>query len=290
MVKVARRCNILYQASGIQEEICVARQRSDSLSCMQVEIGWQSTACCRIRQRRKCSDPARRQPPRPGQAATAEGLCSLPATGQLVCVQGTGRQAGAHRSPPQPPGDHCWWSPLISGSVSMSHILCLSGLKGVSVLAGVAIGGLGGLSGSVLVPKDGDFIFSEALRPKSSLARPGAALQHSRLHVDRFDVRPALFVCLKPDAAFRQSPEWDPSPQIKYRSDGSVGQYESDVSVSDIGSDQQLARKTVSVNNPLRFNVSCSIVPSPHILGHPSALCLCLRVSPHIKRTGALLP
>ena len=74
------------------------------------------------------------------------------------------------------------------------------------VLAGVAIGGLGGLSGSVLVPVDGDFIFSEALRPKSSLARPGAALQRSRLHVDRFDVQPALFACLMPDAAFSSTP------------------------------------------------------------------------------------
>lgn len=41
-----------------------------------------------------------------------------------------------------------------------------------------------------MVPVDGDFIFSEALRPKSFLASPSRALQQSRLHVDKFDVRP----------------------------------------------------------------------------------------------------
>ena len=41
-----------------------------------------------------------------------------------------------------------------------------------------------------MVPEDGDFIFAEALRPKSFMASPSNSLRRSRLHVDKFDVSP----------------------------------------------------------------------------------------------------
>ena len=55
--------------------------------------------------------------------------------------------------------------------------------------AGVSVSGLGGLSGSVMVPVDGDFVVGDVLQPKSPLARPNKALQQTSLHVDSFEVQ-----------------------------------------------------------------------------------------------------
>lgn len=55
--------------------------------------------------------------------------------------------------------------------------------------AGVAIGGLGGLTGTVMVPEDGDFMLAQPLRPRSFMAKPSGNLQRAKLHVDDFEVR-----------------------------------------------------------------------------------------------------
>ena len=47
-----------------------------------------------------------------------------------------------------------------------------------------------------MVPEDGDFIFAEALRPKSFMASPSTSLRRSRLHVDKFDVSACICECL----------------------------------------------------------------------------------------------
>ncbi len=67
----------------------------------------------------------------------------------------------------------------------------------------------------------------QALAPKSPVASPPAAAQ-SVLHVNSFDV--------------------------KYRDDGSVEQFVSDLSVYDPQGRERL-RKSISVNDPLRFRV-----------------------------------
>lgn len=79
-----------------------------------------------------------------------------------------------------------------------------------------------------MVPEGGDFIFAQALSPRSSIARPprGAG---DMLHVNSFDV--------------------------KYREDGSVDQFVSDLSVLD-GQGRERLRKSISVNDPLRYQVS----------------------------------
>ena len=78
-----------------------------------------------------------------------------------------------------------------------------------------------------MVPEGGDFIFSQALTPRSGIARlPGGA--DAMLRVNSFD--------------------------IKYRDDGSTEQFLSDLSVFDArGVERQ--RKTISVNDPLRYKV-----------------------------------
>lgn len=43
--------------------------------------------------------------------------------------------------------------------------------------------------------------------------------------------------------------------QIDYRSDGSVGQYKSDISLTDTASNDLVMQKQISVNNPLRYKV-----------------------------------
>jgi len=92
---------------------------------------------------------------------------------------------------------------------------------------GVSFGGLGGYKGTAMVPEGGDFIFSQALSPQSAIARlPGGA--DSMLRVNSFD--------------------------IKYREDGSTEQFLSDLSVYDWRGVERL-RKTISVNDPLRYKV-----------------------------------
>lgn len=84
-----------------------------------------------------------------------------------------------------------------------------------------------------MLPEGGDFIFSQALSPQSAIARlPGGA--DSMLRVNSFD--------------------------IKYRDDGSVEQFLSDLSVFDWRGDERL-RKTISVNDPLRYNVRHHLAP-----------------------------
>ena len=53
---------------------------------------------------------------------------------------------------------------------------------------GVTMSAFGGSIGSVMVPEDGDFILSQALQPRSFLARQSKDLDTARLHVDKFDV------------------------------------------------------------------------------------------------------
>ena len=100
------------------------------------------------------------------------------------------------------------------------------------ICAGVSFGGLGGYKGTAMVPEGGDFIFSQALSPQSGIARlPGGA--DSMLRVNSFD--------------------------IKYREDGSTEQFLSDLSVYDWQGVERL-RKTISVNDPLRYKV-CYLKP-----------------------------
>jgi hypothetical protein len=56
---------------------------------------------------------------------------------------------------------------------------------------GVAIGGLGGLTGSAMIPENGDFILGDALRARSFAASPSSALRHAQVHIDKFQVPPA---------------------------------------------------------------------------------------------------
>ncbi len=47
--------------------------------------------------------------------------------------------------------------------------------------------------------------------------------------------------------------------QIDYRSDGSVGQYKSDITVTDTATNAKVMQKQISVNDPLRYEVGdCS--------------------------------
>ncbi len=88
---------------------------------------------------------------------------------------------------------------------------------------------MAGLKGTVMVPEGGDFIFTQALSPRSPLARPPRGAS-DMLHVNSFDV--------------------------KYREDGSVDQFVSDLSVLD-DQGRELMRKSISVNDPLRYQVLC---------------------------------
>ncbi|KAK9825449.1 hypothetical protein WJX81_001648 [Elliptochloris bilobata] len=95
----------------------------------------------------------------------------------------------------------------------------------LAIMAGVAYGGLCGLKGSVMVPEGGDFLLSQVLTPKSALARLPSD-SDAMLRVNAFDV--------------------------KYREDGAVDQFLSDISVLGPRGDE-LLRKSISVNDPLRF-------------------------------------
>lgn len=96
----------------------------------------------------------------------------------------------------------------------------------LAIMAGVAIGGLGGYKGSVMVPTGGDFLVAQALTPNSPAGSlPEGAKQV--LHVNSFNV--------------------------DYRPDGSVQQFKSDLSVFDLDGKQK-QQKTISVNQPIRFD------------------------------------
>ena len=94
-----------------------------------------------------------------------------------------------------------------------------------------------------MVPEGADFVLSQPLRPLSPLARRPADADVS-VHVHSFDV--------------------------DYREDGSVGQFNSDLAVGG-GPDgaSPRTRKTISVNDPLRFHVRY------YILTVPCTLCRC---------------
>jgi len=55
---------------------------------------------------------------------------------------------------------------------------------------GVAVGSLGGLTGTAMVPESGDFILGDALRARSFVASPSSALRHAQVHTDKFQVPP----------------------------------------------------------------------------------------------------
>lgn len=95
----------------------------------------------------------------------------------------------------------------------------------LAVMAGVVMGAVGGFSGAVMIPEGGDALVASALVPASPLARLPAGGE-AVLHVEDFD--------------------------IDYRSDGSVRQFVTGVSVSDLDG-RQLASQRMSVNLPLRF-------------------------------------
>ena len=48
--------------------------------------------------------------------------------------------------------------------------------------------------------------------------------------------------------------------QIDYRSDGSVAQFRSNVSIADSRHVDKVVRKEISVNDPLRYQVSCLLI------------------------------
>ena len=127
-------------------------------------------------------------------------------------------------SPPPPP----------PSSVSLYAFKGLAGKVGPIVvhasllltIAGAAAGALGGWRGNALVPVGGEFLVSQAIAPASPLALlPTGA--RSLLRVDGFNV--------------------------VYRDDGSVAQFESDLSVLDAASGRASKSQRVSVNKPLRF-------------------------------------
>ena len=95
----------------------------------------------------------------------------------------------------------------------------------VAIMLGVAYGALGGFSGNALIPEGGDAVIGSLLLPASPVARVPAA-GSAVLHVDGF--------------------------RIDYRPDGSVRQFYTDVAVQDAAG-RELARKTISVNQPLRY-------------------------------------
>ena len=93
------------------------------------------------------------------------------------------------------------------------------------IMAGVALGSVGGYKGSMMIPQGGDQLVAEALQPASSLARLPAGAS-AVVHVDDF--------------------------RIDYRPDGSVRQFYTDASVRDLDG-RKLASRTMMVNRPLRF-------------------------------------
>lgn len=95
----------------------------------------------------------------------------------------------------------------------------------LAIMAGVAVGALGGYNGSALIPEGGDAVIGSLLQPASPMGRLPAAGE-ALLHVDDFT--------------------------IDYRTDGSIRQFFTEVTVQDFDG-KILARKTISVNQPLRY-------------------------------------
>lgn len=95
----------------------------------------------------------------------------------------------------------------------------------VAIMLGVAYGAVGGFTGTALLPEGGEALLGSLLQPTSPLAMqtPGG---DAVLRIDDF--------------------------RIDYRPDGSIRQFFSDVSVSDLDG-RTLKQKTISVNQPLRF-------------------------------------
>ena len=95
----------------------------------------------------------------------------------------------------------------------------------LAAMAGIVLGSVGGFSGSIMVPEDGEVLTSTVLHPASPLARLPAG-GNTVLHVDDF--------------------------RIEYRSDGSIKQFFTDVTAQTIDG-KPVASTTMSVNKPFRF-------------------------------------
>lgn len=93
------------------------------------------------------------------------------------------------------------------------------------IMAGGTLSALGGWDGTAMTPEGLEFPIGAALAPNSPLALADREALDLRIHVNNFEV--------------------------DYREDGQVKQFYSDLSVID-GGGRQVARKTISVNDPLR--------------------------------------
>lgn len=96
----------------------------------------------------------------------------------------------------------------------------------ILALCGTAYSGFGGWRGSAMVPEGQEFLVAEYIQPASaaaSLPRGAKAV----LRVNDFN--------------------------IETRPDGSVAQFYSDLSVRDLDTGREVQRKTISVNDPLRW-------------------------------------
>jgi cytochrome c biogenesis protein len=92
-------------------------------------------------------------------------------------------------------------------------------------LIGTAYSGFGGWKGSAMVPEGREFLVAAAISPTSAISRlPEGAKGVLRVNGFRIETRP----------------------------DGSVAQFYSDLSIRDADTDQELLRKTISVNDPFR--------------------------------------
>lgn len=93
------------------------------------------------------------------------------------------------------------------------------------IMAGGTFSALGGWDGTAMTPQGLEFFVGSALAPNSPLARPAPGAFDLRVRVNNFEV--------------------------DYREDGQVKQFYSDLSVVD-PEEREVARKTISVNNPMR--------------------------------------
>jgi len=92
-------------------------------------------------------------------------------------------------------------------------------------LGGTAYSGFGGWRGSAMVPEGQEFLVAQAISPASAISRlPRGA--KAVMHVNGF--------------------------RIETRPDGSVAQFYSDLSLRDLDTDEEVLRKTISVNDPFR--------------------------------------
>eukprot|EP00892_Ulva_mutabilis_P008991 jgi/Ulvmu1/6464/UM003_0095.1 len=98
----------------------------------------------------------------------------------------------------------------------------------VLILFGAALGALGGLEGQVMVPEGGEFLVANRLRGGFTTV-PGLLLPEGARKVVRLD-----------------------SFAIDYRADGSVGQYRSVLTESDLQGRPE-KQKEIYVNEPMRF-------------------------------------